>query len=490
LARGHLQSLVSLPPGAHGHGGVSRHRARRGGRGVLAAPARARERGDARHDAHGDPVPRHRLGAAAHCRARPRRERPRVPAGEARRHGGPLGAAAPRAGDPVRHPGRGGGDQPPRDRHSGDRQPRGGGRHGCRAARPQAVAARGSAAHDAGVLRVPRDGGPRGSHDPARTCGLGAAPAGDARALAALPARVRGHDACRVHRHPRGMDHGGSGAAALDGVRAHAHGGIHLARHGGRRGHESHGVRLHLPHRLCCRRLLHAAHRRAGAGHGRARAHDARARRVGGPAPGCAAGGDTLMESALPYIWAGLLVLAVFMYVLLDGFDLGLGILFPFAPEDEDRDVMMNSVAPVWDGNETWLVLGGGGLFAAFPKAYAALMPALYIPIILMLLALIFRGVAFEFRHQGRAAGRRWWTIAFAAGSIVAAIAQGLVLGGFIQGVRLGPDGGFAGGPFDWLTPFSLLVAVSLVAGYALLGAAWLVFKTQGELFERARRWV
>jgi cytochrome d ubiquinol oxidase subunit II len=128
-------------------------------------------------------------------------------------------------------------------------------------------------------------------------------------------------------------------------------------------------------------------------------------------------------------------------------------------------------------------------LFAAFPKAYAALMPALYAPIILMLLALIFRGVAFEFRHHGRGAGKRWWTFAFSAGSIVAAIAQGLVLGGFIQGVTL-DNGVFAGGALDWLTPFSLLVAAALVAGYALLGAAWLVFKTQGELFERARRWV
>jgi cytochrome d ubiquinol oxidase subunit II len=144
----------------------------------------------------------------------------------------------------------------------------------------------------------------------------------------------------------------------------------------------------------------------------------------------------------------------------------------------------------VWDGNETWLVLGGGGLFAAFPKAYAALMPALYIPIILMLLALIFRGVAFEFRHHGRGRGKQFWTAAFAAGSIVAAFAQGLVLGGFIQGVTLGDDGQFAGGAFDWLTPFSLLVAASLIAGYALLGATWLVFKTQGDLYERARNWV
>jgi cytochrome bd ubiquinol oxidase subunit II len=190
----------------------------------------------------------------------------------------------------------------------------------------------------------------------------------------------------------------------------------------------------------------------------------------------------------LSMIWAVLIAVAVFLYVALDGFDLGVGILFPFAKDARERDQMQAAIAPVWDGNETWLVLGGGGLFAAFPKAYAALMPALYLPIFLMLLALIFRGVAFEFRHHARGAGRRWWTIAFAGGSIVAAIAQGLVLGGFIQGVVI-ENGAFAGGPFDWLTPFSLLVAASLVAGYALLGACWLVFKTRGELYERARRW-
>jgi cytochrome d ubiquinol oxidase subunit II len=191
----------------------------------------------------------------------------------------------------------------------------------------------------------------------------------------------------------------------------------------------------------------------------------------------------------LSMIWAVLIAVAVFLYVALDGFDLGVGILFPFAKDARERDQMQGAIAPVWDGNETWLVLGGGGLFAAFPKAYAAVMPALYLPIFLMLLALIFRGVAFEFRHHGRGAGKRWWTIAFSAGSIVAAIAQGLVLGGFIQGIAV--EGGvFVGGAFDWLTPFSLLVAASLVAGYALLGGCWLVFKTQGDLYERARGWV
>jgi cytochrome d ubiquinol oxidase subunit II len=190
----------------------------------------------------------------------------------------------------------------------------------------------------------------------------------------------------------------------------------------------------------------------------------------------------------LPLIWAGIIAVAVLLYVTLDGFDLGIGILFPFAGSPAERDVMMATVAPVWDGNETWLVLGGGGLMAAFPFAYAALLPALYIPILIMLLALILRGVAFEFRLHGRAAGKRFWTIAFTAGSLTATLAQGLVLGGFIQGVTLS-HGRFAGGPFDWLTPYSVLVALGLVAGYALLGACWLIWRTGTELHGRARRW-
>ena len=195
------------------------------------------------------------------------------------------------------------------------------------------------------------------------------------------------------------------------------------------------------------------------------------------------------MSFDLPLIWAGIIAVAVLLYVLLDGFDLGIGILFPFAGSPRERDVMMSSVAPIWDGNETWLVLGGGGLLAAFPLAYAALMPALYLPIILMLLALILRGVAFEFRHSGRVWGKAFWTAAFAGGSIAATVAQGLVLGGFIQGVKLDGNLRFAGGPFDWLTPYSLLVAAGLLAGYTLLGATWLVWRTEGELQARARRW-
>jgi cytochrome d ubiquinol oxidase subunit II len=186
----------------------------------------------------------------------------------------------------------------------------------------------------------------------------------------------------------------------------------------------------------------------------------------------------------LATVWAFIIAFAVFVYVVMDGFDLGLGILFPLFPGKQDRDVIMNSVAPVWDGNETWLVLGGGGLMAAFPLAYSILMPALYTPVIAMLLGLVFRGVAFEFRWR-TTGERNTWDLAFAGGSLLAALAQGIALGALLQGVKV--DGRhYAGGWWDWLTPFSVLTGVSLVIGYALLGAAWLVMKTEGELRDRA----
>ncbi len=194
-----------------------------------------------------------------------------------------------------------------------------------------------------------------------------------------------------------------------------------------------------------------------------------------------------MLELYLPVIWSILIAVAVAMYVILDGFDLGIGILFPFAREETERDQMMNSVAPFWDGNETWLVLGGGGLWVAFPKAYAVIMPALYLPVIVMLLALIFRGVSFEFRFVAKPR-QRWWDFAFFAGSTVAAFAQGVMLGGLIQGITVA-DSKFAGGPFDWATPFALLCGVGLVVGYALLGATWLVAKTDGVIAARSRDW-
>jgi cytochrome bd ubiquinol oxidase subunit II len=191
------------------------------------------------------------------------------------------------------------------------------------------------------------------------------------------------------------------------------------------------------------------------------------------------------MEWYLPVIWAGLIGTAVALYVILDGFDLGTGILFPFAKSERERDQMMNSVAPFWDGNETWLVLGGGGLWVAFPQAYAVIMPALYLPVIVMLLALVFRGVAFEFRSVA-VTSKHYWNFAFAAGSTVAAICQGVILASLIEGIKV-ENGVFAGGPFDWATPFALLCGLGVAAGYALLGATWLVLKTEGAVAERAR---
>lgn len=186
----------------------------------------------------------------------------------------------------------------------------------------------------------------------------------------------------------------------------------------------------------------------------------------------------------LPLVWAAILGLAVFLYVLLGGYDLGLGVLFPLAPSDKDRDAMMASVAPFWDGNETWLVLGGGGLLAAFPLAYSVMLPALYLPIILMLIGLILRGVAFEFRFKSER--YRWtWDVAFSLGSVLAALMQGAIMGAFIQGFAV-TDNKFSGGAFDWLTPFSVMTAIALLSGYVLLSAGWLIMKADEALREWA----
>ncbi len=193
------------------------------------------------------------------------------------------------------------------------------------------------------------------------------------------------------------------------------------------------------------------------------------------------------MSLDLPTIWAILIAVAVFAYVALDGFDLGVGILFPAVHGRHERDVMVNSVAPVWDGNETWLVLGGGGLLAVFPLAYGILLTALYAPLTVMLLALIFRGVAFEMRFRARDdAERKRWDRSFVGGSYVAAFCQGVALGAFVQGVKISGRG-YAGGWWDWLTPFSLMTGVAVVTGYGLLGACWLIWKTEGDLQARFR---
>src|SRR6478672_13115604 len=179
-------------------------------------------------------------------------------------------------------------------------------------------------------------------------------------------------------------------------------------------------------------------------------------------------------------VWTVILGVGVFMYVLLDGFDLGIGILSPTAPDDDARTLMMNTIAPIWDGNETWLILGGMGLLAAFPVAFAIIIPAVYFPLLLMLLGLIFRGVAFEFRLK-KTSHRHHWDLSFFAGSAIATYFQGVVLGMYVEGFTV-TGRVFSGTSFDWMRPFPLATGVGLLFGYALLGATWLVMKTEGDL--------
>ncbi|AJC46405.1 cytochrome d ubiquinol oxidase subunit II [Xanthomonas sacchari] len=191
------------------------------------------------------------------------------------------------------------------------------------------------------------------------------------------------------------------------------------------------------------------------------------------------------MATVLPVIWFGVIGFGVLMYVLLDGFVLGLGILAPFAEDEDQLDLMMNTAAPIWDGNETWLVLGGAGLLAAFPKAYAIVLSALYLPVLLMLIALVFRGVAFEFRFKARSS-KYLWGWAFALGSLCAAFWQGVILGALVEGMPL-QDGKYLGGVLGWFSPFSMLTGAAVVSGYALLGGSWLILKTEGAMQRIAR---
>ncbi|MEP2829910.1 cytochrome d ubiquinol oxidase subunit II [Parvibaculum sp.] len=188
----------------------------------------------------------------------------------------------------------------------------------------------------------------------------------------------------------------------------------------------------------------------------------------------------------LAIISGGIIGAAILMYVVLDGFDLGVGILFPFAPDEKARDTMINSIAPIWDGNETWLILGGGGLLVFFPAAYSIALPAFYIPVMAMLFALIFRGVTFEFRHQAHTS-THLWNRSFFWGSLIAAFMQGVLLGALVQGVEV-ENLRYVGGMFDWLTPFSILTGIGVVMGYGLLGATWVIYKTEGEIQEWAQR--
>ena len=189
----------------------------------------------------------------------------------------------------------------------------------------------------------------------------------------------------------------------------------------------------------------------------------------------------------LPLIWAIIIIFGIMMYVVMDGFDLGIGILLPFIKGEKDRDVMMNTVAPVWDGNETWLVLGGAALFGAFPLAYSVVLSALYLPLVLMLVGLIFRGVAFEFRFKARPEKRHIWDKAFIGGSIAATFFQGVALGAFIDGFPV-VDRQYAGGGLDWLSPFTVFCGIALIVAYALLGCTWLIMKTEGDLQARMHK--
>src|SRR5690606_23259367 len=186
----------------------------------------------------------------------------------------------------------------------------------------------------------------------------------------------------------------------------------------------------------------------------------------------------------LTLLWAIIILFGILMYVVMDGFDLGIGILYPFFPDEHDRDVMMNTVAPVWDGNETWLVLGGAGLLAAFPLAYSVVLSAFMLPLIFMLLGLIFRGVAFEFRFKATDRARPFWDKAFIGGSVVATFFQGVTLGAYLEGIDV-VGRQFAGGPFDWFRPFPLFTGLGLIVAYAMLGCTWLIMKTDSRLQER-----
>lgn len=191
------------------------------------------------------------------------------------------------------------------------------------------------------------------------------------------------------------------------------------------------------------------------------------------------------MQIDLPVVWAAIIGLGVFIYVMLDGFDLGIGLLFPFFEAKSDRQVMINTVAPVWDGNETFLVLGGAGLYGAFPVVYSTLLPANYLPLILMVVGLIFRGAAFELRGKANRT-QHAWDLAFICGSGLAALCQGIVLGSLLQGIKIA-NGRFVGGPFDWLSPFSLFCGIGVLITYATLGCGWLILKTDGDLQRNMR---
>src|SRR5690606_19662952 len=365
-------------------------------------------------------------------------------------------------------------------RHPGSREPDPAARlrrpdrgpHGCPAGR--------ASPGRMGVLFVPGHGRDR-ALDAVRRVGRPLSPvAGHARNDALAPHALSLDDAIGSDRGSRRLVRDRDRPAAVPGLRDDAHVRGRLARARRERRHVARALRPRLRRRLRRRPVLRAeadpARTRRGRAPGSGRGGDGAQAAVG---PGGHDRGSDLMEGDwLPLVWLLLIAFAIFMYVLLDGFVLGVGILFPFARSDADRDAMMMSVAPIWDGNETWLVLGVGGLLAVFPVAYAIVLPALYLPFIFMLLGLIFRGIAFEFRFKADKS-KPIWDRSFQIGSIVATFFQGVVLGSFVRGFAI-EGGTFVGGALDWLAPFSLLVGVALVLGYALLGSTWLIIKAPG----------
>src|SRR5690606_26982684 len=341
------------------------------------------------------------------------------------------------------------------------------------------------------VLVVP-DHGRAGAGDAGagRLEPAGAAAAAAARVAGAAP-RSAADGAGGIRGGDRRLGHHRGRAPAVHGLQPDDHGRERLAAGGPGGGRLAGRVRAGVLHRVRLRHLVHPAadgQGRAGAGIGarRRRGPDPYRRHRARPGRTDRRPGSGAMSVDIVTVWAGLILFAVFAYVVMDGFDLGIGILFPAFAPGHGRNQAINSVAPVWDGNETWLVFGGGGLLAAFPLAYGVIMTALYPPVIAMLLALVFRGVAFEARWRDPA-HRPWWDLAFNVGSTVAAFSQGVILGALLQGIAV-EDRVYAGGWLDWLTPFSLLTGASVVVGYALLGATWLVWKTEGDTQAQARR--
>src|SRR5205807_1631709 len=341
--------------------------------------------------------------------------------------------------------------------------------------------ARESAAGNHSLLRLPHHG--RHRHADAGACGrkLVATLEGSSLRQPVVPAGLHWHGAAGVHRRSRGLDDDGSRPPALDGLWADTNYRVGVAiadRHSC--SHHASGLCGGLSDYLSGRRHCYGKDSSRGPGRrSRSRLSD-RERPPQRPDPCSAPIGERPVMTAIfdfVPVWTMILGAGLFFYVALDGFDLGVGMLYGFAPDAQSRNIVMNAIAPIWDGNETWLVLGGVGLLAAFPLAFAIIIPALYFPIVVMLLALVFRGVAFEFRYRD-AIHRTFWDHGFCYGSAAATIAQGVMLGAFVQGFKVdGRD--FAGTAFDFLTPFSLLTGLALIFGYGLLGAGWLVLKTR-----------